>query len=251
MDFGSAVRSIENMLMQLELSFAKIVNQSTVVFDNIQIGDKTVVVVMPEALHIIIKLSSNKTMKKMRSICHSIERSYNVPCNTKSKGKIKVFDLRIDIENNPKYWDTRFFNILVLLKKHFGREISPFVLGIVTGNPDEFFIEQYKLWKAIPSEEQSQMFEDILVIKEKYFRTTKTKKGIVAKLNKLKFMLAKENKEIEDKQLLRIAFGEDFTGSFEFYYIDFAALFRAIELGLVRLKLTDFFENFNKKGGNR
>ncbi len=251
MDFGSAVRSVENMLAQLELSFAKITNQSAVVFDSIQIGDKTVVVVMPEALHIIIKLSSNKTARKMRSVCRSIERSYDVPCNTKSMGKIKVFDLCIDIKNNPKYWKTRFFNILLLLKKQFGREISPFVLGIVTGSPDGFFIEQYKLWKAIPSEEQSQMFEDILVIKEKYFRTTKTKKGIIAKLNKLKFMLAKENKELEDRQLLRIAFGEDFTGSFEFYYIDFAALFRAIELGLVRLKLTDFFENFNKKGGNR
>jgi len=251
LDFGNAVEKVENILEQLKLSFAKIANQGSVVFDDIQIGDKTVVVVMPEVLHIITKLSNDKSVRKMRSVCRTITRSYNIPYNTKSKGKIRVFDLRIDIGADPEHWDTRFFNAFVLLQKHFGREISPFVLGVVTGNPDEFFIEQYKLWKAIPAEEQAQMFEDILIIKEKYFRTTKTKKGIVAKLNKLKFMFAEENKELEEKQLLRIAFGEDFTGSFEFYYIDFAALFRAIELGFIRLKLTDFFENFNKKGGSR
>jgi len=60
-----------------------------------------------------------------------------------------------------------------------------------------------------------------------------------------------QNENLEEKQLLRIVFGEDFTGSFEFYYIDFAALFRAIELGFLRLKLADFFDNFNTKGGNR
>jgi len=251
LNFGGTVKKVEGMLEQLKLSFAKIANQGSVVFDNIQIGDKTVVVIMPEALHIIIKLSDGKSTRKMKSVCRTIMRSYNIPCSTKSKGKVRVFDLRIDMNTDSKYWDTRFFNALVLLQKNFGREISPFVLGIVTGSPDEFFIEQYKLWKAIPGEEQAQMLEDILIIKEKYFRTTKTKKGIVAKLNKLKLMFAEKNRDIEEKQLLRIAFGEDFTGSFEFYYIDFAALFRAIELGFIRLRLTDFFENFNKKGGSR
>ncbi len=248
MDFGNAVKKVESMLGQLKLSFAMIANQNSVVFDNIQIGDRTVVVVMPESLHIITKLSDDKSVRRMKSVCRSIARSYNVSYNTKSKGKVKVFDFRIDTNTDPEYWDTRFFNALVLLQKNFGREISPFVLGVVTGDPDKFFMEQYKLWKAIPAEEQAQMCEDILIIKEKYFRTTRTRKGIVAKLNKLKFMFAEENKELEEKQLLRIAFGEDFTGSFEFYYIDFAALFRAIELGFIRLKLTDFFENFNGKG---
>ena len=126
------------------------------------------------------------------------------------------------------------------------RELSPFVLGIITEKPDEFFINQYRVWRSIPPEEQSQMIEDILILKEKYFRTTKTKTSIVRKLNKIKVLLVSKNEDIEDKQLLQIIFGEEFTGSFEFYLIDFSALFRAIELNLVKLKLTDFFENFGK-----
>jgi hypothetical protein len=251
LNFNEAVRWMENLLSDVKVSFTKTVNQDSVVFDNIQIGDRTVVVVLPNSIHIIIRLKEAKEITKMRRICKSLKANTPIACDKKNKGKIHLYNFRIDMEQAPEIGKKTFISVFQTLRQYFGREISPFVLGIVTSTPDKFFIDQYKLWKSIPPEEQSQMFEDILIIKEKYFRSTKTKKGIIAKLNKMKVMLAEENENLEEKQLLRIVFGEDFTGSFEFYYIDFAALFRAIELGFLRLKLTDFFDNFNTKGGNR
>ena len=37
---------------------------------------------------------------------------------------------------------------------------------------------------------------------------------------------------------------QSFSSFFEFYLLDFAAMFRAIELGLIKFKVSDFFKNY-------
>jgi hypothetical protein len=241
-DFIRAANDIESYLDEKKLSFKKIINNDSIIFDNIQVGDQSVIAIVPRSINIFIRVKKKKDANALNSLLDELKQKFeDIYCLTRKNNRITLFKIRIPINKNKL-----FIPIFGKIVKEMRKEIPPFVLGIITEEPDQFFINQYKIWKSIPPDEQSRMIEDILVLKEKHFRSTKTKKGIIKKLNKLKINLASENEGIEDKQLLKIIFGEDFTGSFEFYLIDFAALFRAIELNLIELTLTEFFENYNK-----
>ncbi len=242
MNFVKVAKRIELYLNNKKLSYKKVMNENSIIFESIQVGDQSVIAVVPDSVNIFVRVKTKGDVIVMNMVCKKIEEKYKeVSHITRKNGKIALFKIKIPIDKNTLF--TPIFNRIAEKMK---RELSPFVLGIITEKPDEFFINQYRVWRSIPPEEQSQMIEDILILKEKYFRTTKTKTSIVRKLNKIKVLLVSKNENIEDKQLLQIIFGEEFTGSFEFYLIDFSALFRAIELNLVKLKLTDFFENFGK-----
>ncbi len=244
MDTADAARIVESFLIKNRLSFKRFDKENSILFENIQVGNKTIIVVMSDTINLFINVKTKKDANTIYEICMETSRKNSGFSWLVTKNRqIASFKLSIPISNIALFED--IFN---KIQTKLRRELPPFILGIITEDPESFFISQYKLWRQIPPEEQSKMIEDILVLKEKYFRSTRTKSGIVKKLNKIKTNIVNENKEVENKNLLRIVFGEDFTGSFEFYLIDFAALFRAIELNLIRLKLTDFFENFNRGG---
>ncbi len=241
MSFGEIAKNIESYLEDKKLSFKKTVNADSIIFENIRVGNQTVIAIIQSSINIFVRLTTDKDVKIMNTTCRDIREKYkNIDCIIRKNNKVTLFKIRLPI-NKSILFSSIFDGIVEKLVK----ELPPFILGLVTEDVDKFFINQYKLWKSIPPEEQSKMLEDILILKEKYFRSIKTKKGIVTKLNKLKVFMATENKAVEDKQLLKMAFGEDFSESFEFYLIDYAAIFRAVELGLIKLTLTDFFENYD------
>ena len=68
---------------------------------------------------------------------------------------------------------------------------------------------------------------------------------IVNKLYKVKKMLSVKYKEKGEEELDDMFLKEQSFSSFcEFYLLDFAAMFRAIELGLIKFKVSDFFKNY-------
>jgi len=137
-----------------------------------------------------------------------------------------------------------FKEVFFDLSFEFQEDVSPFVLGMITEKPEEFLLNQYKTWKSIPDEEKAKVIEQILIMKEFYFRSVKTQGGIIRKLNQIKKGITSNfGKDIEYKPK------ENDQNLSEFYLLDFAATLRAIELGLIKLKLCDFFEDFKSRRG--
>ncbi len=245
MNFNRYVNMVRELLEGEELGYVMTKSAESIVFDEIPIGEKSVIAIFPNSINIFVQLKKPRDKKTMRDYCNQLKFSYgNVRCSAKRNKEITLF--RVQVFDNS---DTAI-EIIKNLAQNFRKDFADFLTNIVTEDPETFFVNQYKMWKSIPPKEQSFMIEDILVLKEKYFRTTKTKRGIVNKLNKLKaYMIAKDQGKDVEKPM-KIILGEDFAGSFEFYLIDFAALFRAIELELISLNLHDFFDNY-KNGGHK
>lgn len=245
MDFNEYEANIKNLLKNEELSYVMTKTEDSVVFDDIPIGEKTVIAIFQDSINIFVQIKKARDKKLMSNFCNQLGFMYgNVKCEVKKNKNITLF--RIQVFKNINI----AIEILKTLSDNFRKDFTDFLTEIVTEDTETFFTNQYKIWKSIPPHEQSFMIEDILILKEKYFRTTKTKKGIVNKLNKIKAAMIAKDQGKESDKMLKIAFGEDFAGSFEFYLIDFAALFRAIELRLISLKLRDFFDNY-KSGRHR
>lgn len=108
-------------------------------------------------------------------------------------------------------------------------ENKPQTIQSIGQMPKEFFVNEYKSFIGVPDEEKAAALEAILIIKEKYFRQTRTLKSIKNKLFQLK----------EEALSNEGAFDID-----EFFLLDFAALLRVLELNLLKFKLNEFFENF-------
>ncbi len=244
MNFGEHVKRIRALLRDEELSYVMTKSDESVVFDDIPIGEKSVIAILKNSVNIFVQIKREKDKKLIINFCNQLNFMYqgSVKCEVK-KGK-NIFLFRMQVIDNIHI----ALEIIKSLADNFRKDFTNFLTEIVTEDPETFFTTQYKMWKSIPPKEQSFMLEDILLLKEKYFRTTKTKRGIVSKLNKLKAEMIARDQEDTKEKTIKIIKGEDFTGSFEFYLIDFAALFRAIELGLISLKLKDFFDNY-KDGG--
>ncbi len=240
MNFGEHVKRIRTLLRNEELSYVMTKSDKSVVFDDVPIGDKSVIAVFRNSINIFVQIKKEKDKKLTLNFCKQLSFMYpgNVKCEIKKGKNILLF--RIQVVDNINI----ALEIIKSLADNFRKDFTNFLTDVITEDPETFFTTQYKMWKSIPPKEQSFMIEDILILKERYFRTTKTKKGIVTKLNKLKALMISRDQSGSSEKTLKIISGEDFTGSFEFYLIDFAALFRAIELGLVSLKLKDFFDNY-------
>ncbi len=244
MNFSKQIKRIQTLLKNEELSYVMTKSEESVVFDDIPVGEKSVIAVLQDSINIFVQIKKRKDKKLMINFCNQLNFTYqgSVKCEAKRGKNIILF--RIQIFDNIDI----ALNIIKHLSENFRKDFVDFLTEIVTEDAETFFTNQYKMWKSIPPKEQSFMIEDILVLKEKYFRTTKTRKGIINKLNKLKALMISKDQERAEQKTAKIISGEDFTGSFEFYLIDFAALFRAIELGLVSLKLEDFFDNYKNRG---
>ncbi len=240
MSLDKAARFVEALLNQEKLSYKMVHNKNSIAFDNLSIGEGAVIILIQRSIYLLINLKRKSEIKEMDALCKSFERRFkSVKYIFLKNGNGITLRLRIPIAERAN-----FKVILVEIDSELQGELFPFSLNIITKEPNTYFVKQYRLWKSISPLEQSGMIEDILVLKERYFRTTKTEKGIINKLNKVKKELSsacKGQNGRETKYTLTGSYGNVY---YEFYMVDFAALFRAIELGLVMLKVEDFFENY-------
>ena len=108
-------------------------------------------------------------------------------------------------------------------------ENKPQTIQSIGQTPKEFFVNEYKSFIGVPDEEKAAALEAILIIKEKYFKQTRTLKGIKNKLFQLK------EEALSDADTFDVD---------EFFLLDFAALLRVLELNLLKFSLNEFFDNF-------
>ena len=241
MNVNDAAKFVEALLNKEKLSYRIVKNKKFVFFNNLDIGYCSVIAVKQNKVSIIVQLKSKDEIRSMNVLCNSLKKRFTLlRCTAVKKGNTVLFRLQLPMDKI-----TDFETILVAVNSEFQQELSMFVLDDTRKNPDLFFTEQYNIWQSIPSVEQSSILEEIMVIKERYFGTTKTKHGIVVKLYKVKKMLSARYKEQSEGKLDDMFLKEQSSNSFyEFYLLDFAAMFRAIELGLIKFKVSDFFKNY-------
>jgi hypothetical protein len=236
----SIANAIENLLKIEGLSFRRIKKKETIIFRNIKIGNDFSIEIAPFLVSLEILLTDQKDIKNMQKLLNKFIKKYeNLDFSILEKDSSINFRLLI----HP-FKISIFKEIFFDLSFEFQEDVSPFVLGVVTEKPEEFLLNQYKIWKSIPDEEKSRVIEQILTMKESYFRSVKTQSGIIKKLNQIKKGIASNfGKDIEYTPK------ETDQNLTEFYLLDFAATLRAIELGLIKLKLCDLFEDFKLRRG--
>ena len=240
LEADSIVSTIENLLKKEGLSFKKTRTNEMIIFRNIKIGEDFFIDISKNLVTVEIFLANQKDIKTMQKLLNKfIKDLTSFDFSILEKESSMNFRLFM----HP-FKTSTFKEVLSDLSFEFQREVLPFVLGIITEKPEKFLLNQYKTWKSIPDEEKERVFEQILLMKETYFRNIKTQSGIIKKLNQIKKEIASNfGKDIEYKPK------ENDQDLAEFYFLNFAALFRAVELGLIKLRLSDFFEDFNLKGG--
>jgi hypothetical protein len=233
---SSIASIIENFLKLEGLSFQKIKEYETIVFKKIKIGDDFTINISDNLVVVKISLTNQKDIKTMKQLISKFVEQYeNIDFSILDHNKIIDFKIIMN-PYNIKTFKEIFFD----LSFEFQNEISPFMLGVVTEKPREFLLKQYQIWKSIPDDEKAKVVEQILIMKESCFRNVKTESGIIKKLNKIKKEISSSfGKDIdiepqENDQIIA-----------EFYFLDFAAMLRAVELGLIKLRLSDFFEDFH------
>lgn len=236
MGVSSIASIIENFLKLEGLSFQKIREYETIIFKKIKIGDDFTINISDNLVVVKISLTNQKDIKTMKQLVSKFVEQYeNLDFSILNHNK--TIDFKIIINPfNIKTFKKIFFD----LSFEFQNEISPFMLGVVTEKPREFLLKQYQIWKSIPDDEKAKVIEQILIMKESCFRNVKTESRIIKKLNKIKKEISSSfGKDIdiepqENNQIIA-----------EFYFLDFAAMLRAVELGLIKLRLRDFFEDFH------
>ncbi|MEA3313887.1 MAG: hypothetical protein U9Q18_05880, partial [Caldisericota bacterium] len=191
MNVNDATKFVEALLNKEKLSYRIARNKKFVLFNNLDIGYCSVIALTQSGISIIVQLKNKDGIRSMNVLCNSLKKRFTLlRCTAVKKDNTVLFRLQLPMEKI-----TDFESILVAVNSEFQQELSMFVLDDTRKNPDLFFTEQYSIWQSIPLPEQSNMLEEIMVIKEHYFGTTKTKQGIVNKLYKVKKMLSATYKE--------------------------------------------------------
>ncbi len=241
MNVNDAAKFVEALLNKEKLSYSIAKNKKFILFNNLGIGYCSVIAVTQSGVSIIVQLKNKDEIRSMNTLCKSLKKRFTLlRCTAVKKGSTILSRLQL-----PMNKISDFEAILVAVNSEFQQELSMFVLDDAHGNPDLFFTEQYKIWQSIPLAERNSMLEEIMVIKERYFGTAKTKRGIANKLYNVKKMLSASYKEKGEEELDDMFLMEQSSGSFcEFYLLDFAAMFRAIERSLIKFKVSDFFKNY-------
>jgi hypothetical protein len=235
LDSKSITHTIEYLLNYEKLSYKKSTGKGYLRFENIQLAEECNIQIINDVLNMEIKIVLPKEIKEMNDILYIYSLNYAHIVHRKEK---RNDSLLFHISMAP-FRKSVFERMFKRLCNSFQREIFPFLFGIIKGPSEDFFLTQYKTWKSLPTDEQVSLFEHILQMKEKYFRGVRTLKGIINKLNHLKMDFA--NRYIEEDVLIK----KEMANFEEFYFIDFAALFRALELGLIHLSIDKFFEGFS------
>jgi hypothetical protein len=226
---------VEDLLNREKLSYKKSAGAEDIWFESIQLAEDCAIQIKSSGLLITIKAILPAEIKEIDNILATFSDNHQntTYINTKVNDNT-IFKIAVSPFNK-----IAFENLFKKFCASFQREISPFLFGIIKDSPENFFITQYKNWKSLPMEEQVNVVENILQMKENFFKGIKSPRGIVNKLNKIKKDLASKERGEHSSRQSRI---DNFE---QFLYIDFAALFRAIELGLIHLTLENFFEGFS------
>lgn len=227
-------RLVSRVLDENHLPYSQENNQGMVIFSKIPIGDHCIIRVANEFVDMVIALSNPEEINMMKHSLYFLGTKFRSVSYIRKQGsesttfEVSVFPFKKSI----------FEAIVLKLSEDFGRRI--FIENVdYSATAYDFFLKQYKLLRSINEKEQALLIEPVLLIKEKFFKKTVTLKGIYNKLRKVKMEMyvfsKKENSEVEIS---------------EFTLVDFAALFRVMELGLLKFTVKDLFENF-ERGGSR
>jgi len=218
------VLEVEKLLKEKKLIYDKITDKDLIQFKVYNVGEELFIVIVDDFVSLKLSLLDEEDVKKMNNILYRLGWTYKDI--TYSKKKVERLTLfTIDIFPFSK---KSFSSTLEDIYTNFRYNITQSVQSIQQ-SPKEFFLNEYKSFKAINDEEKINALELILQVKEKYFRNVRTLKSIKERLFYLK-ELALENSSDIDLE--------------EFFLLDIAALFRVLELNLLKLSLKDFFDNF-------
>lgn len=231
MDSSLIGRLICKTLDENNLPYKKFNNQGMLILSELPIGDSCKIRVSNEFVDMVVSLSNSKEISEMKHNLYFLGNKFeNLSYIRKQTENGAFFEISIF----P--FKKRVFEALIIkFSEDFAKEIYP--ADIEETSPSEFFIKQYRLFRTISEKDQALLIEPVLVIKEKFFKNSKSISGIYRKLKLVKKEIYSTNQEKKEEVDLD-----------EFILVDFAALFRVIELGLLKFTVKDFFENFEKGG---
>ncbi|MGC9100568.1 MAG: hypothetical protein ACP5HC_04845 [Caldisericum sp.] len=222
----SIEKAIEDVLRSRKIEYDKIKEEGLNQFVVHNIGEEMNIVQVDDFVSVKISLLEEDDVKKIANILYRLGWTYKN--FTYSKKKIERMTL-FTIDIYP-YADQTFASTIDDLNTYFRSiNLSKYPVQSIEQSPKEFFLNEYKSFLQVPESERINALESILQIKERYFRNVRSLKTIKERLFELK-EFAIENSDDVDLE--------------EFFFLDFAALFRVLELGLLKMSLKDFFDNF-------
>jgi|YelNatPaOPRAMG01_1025707.scaffolds.fasta_scaffold36227_3 hypothetical protein len=218
-------KAIESTLRNLKVKYDKIKENGLNQFVIHNIGEEMNVVQVDDFVSLKVSLLEEDDVKKLANLLYRLGWTFkNITYSKKKIERLTLFTIDI-----YPFSEDVFESTLEDLNTNFRTAASRYPVQSIEQSPKEFFLNEYKSFVQIPEGERLNALEPILQIKEKYFRNVRTLKTIKERLFELK-ELAIENSPDVDLE--------------EFFLLDFAALFRVLELGLLKLSLKDFFDNF-------
>jgi len=230
LSIANIVNAIEITLNENKLFYRKIRDGGLIRFNGIPVGEECIITVSNEFVNFEVLLDKPEEIRKMNHLLYNIGVNYKPVSYLRSK-KENFASFQISVFPFNK---NLFGTIFLSIANEFQRDAFPYDIK-KSEDPFEYFLKEYRNFKSISEEEQAQIIEPALALKEKFFRNSKTLSGIYNKLYKVKkekYTYKKnDNKEVNLN---------------EFILIDFAALFRIMELNLLSFTLNDFFENFER-----
>lgn len=231
MDSTTVARNVSEILQNSNIPYKKNKDDGLIIFSDIPIGESCRITISNNFFNMMITLYQPTEIKTMQKDLHFLGYKFRTLSYIKRETtENTIFEVSI-FPFKRKIFESLFLKIC----EDFQREV--YLQEANKEDPFTFFLNQYRMFRSISEHEQVLMLEPVLIIKEKFFSNTKTLSGIFNKLLKIKREVFARNNQL--KKEIEID---------EFLLLDFAALFRVIELGLLNLSIKDFFENFEKRG---
>jgi len=223
----SIEKEIEKILETRHLVYNKREEQGLVQYKIHSIGEGLEISLVDNFATLKCTFLEEEDTKKMGDILYRLGWTFkNVTYSKKKVDRLTLFTIDI-----YPFKRTTFEAVIEDLSSLNGLKEVAQPVQSRSQSPKEFFLNEYRSFKTIPDEEKVNALESILQIKERYFRGQKTLKSIRDRLFKLK------EEALEDADNFDLE---------EFFLLDFAALFRVLELDLLKISLKDFFDNFGK-----
>ncbi|BAL81462.1 hypothetical protein [Caldisericum exile] len=219
-------KAIEDTLKSRKIKYNKIKENGFNQFVVHNIGEEMNIVQVDDFVSVKVSLLEEDDIKKLANILYRLGWTYkNVTYSKKRIERMTLFTIDI-----YPYADDTFVSAIDDLNTYFRSiNLSRYPVQSIEQSPKEFFLNEYKSFVQIPEAERISALESILQIKERYFRNVRSLKAIKDRLFELKEFAIENSNDVDLE---------------EFFLLDFAALFRVLELGLLKLSLKDFFDNF-------
>lgn len=222
----SVEKSIENTLKLQKIKFDKIKESGLNQFVIHNIGEEMNIVQVDDFVSVKVSLLEEDDVKKLGNLLYRLGWTYkNITYSKKRIERLTLFTIDI-----YPYSQETFESAIEDLNSHFRKaNFIKYPVQSIEQSPKEFFLNEYKSFMQIPEHEKINALESILQIKERYFRNVRSLKAIKERLFELKEFAIENTSDVDLD---------------EFFLLDFAALFRVLELGLLKLSLKEFFDNF-------